>query len=173
MTNTNNNYTPESCDAILGTAKHIYLEESERFKQAEAKTNITLAFVGVLFGIYLTFLGAFEPITQEPGYLIYTFLIKAVIFLSLVISISFFIKSVKTGVYDQVSLNDIVNYNFAKEDECKVKLEIAATYKDAIDFNKSGVETKMKFYSKGLIFMYWGFITFATHYIIEEVIKYV
>ncbi|MED4170596.1 hypothetical protein [Priestia megaterium] len=168
-----NEYISETCEAILDTAKTIYNEEAERFKQTEAKTNITLAFVGILFAAYLTYLGAFKPISKEISYLVYTFLFELVIFILFVLSIVYFFKSIKTEEYEQVGLENIVNENLARNDANQTKLLIAATYKDAIDFNKNLLESKLKLYGMGLNFMHWGFLSFAVHFMIEEVIKYV
>lgn len=166
-------YVAETCEAILDTAKTIYTEESERFKQAEAKTNITLAFVGVLFAAYLTYVGAFKPTTKESSYLVYTLLFQLGVFALFTLSIIYFLRSIKTGAYDQVSLENIVNENLAIETEGKAKILIAATYKDAIDSNKENLESKLKLYSIGLNYMFWGFLIFAVHFVIEEVVKYV
>jgi hypothetical protein len=164
-------YNLGTCEAILDTSKTIYNEESERFKQAEAKTNITLAFSGVLFGAYLTYIGAFKPVSESAEYYIYTYLFKLIVFVCFTISITYFLKSIRTGEYDQAGLDAIVNSNFAKEPDAKAKLEIAATYKDALDLNRGKLETKMKTYNQGLNFMFWGFILFALHFVIEEVVK--
>ncbi|WP_077624774.1 hypothetical protein [Sediminibacillus massiliensis] len=168
-----NSRNESSCETILDTAKTIYNEESERFKQAENKTNIAIAFVGILFGIYLTYLSSFEPTTEEDAYLIYTFLFKFLIFILLSLSIIQLLKAIGTGKYDQVSLEAIVEDDLSREDASWVKLQIAATYKDAIDLNKKLVERKMEIYSIGLTLVLWGFILFAIHFIVEEVIKIV
>lgn len=162
-----------TCDVILDTAKSVYNEESERFKQAEAKTNITLAFVGVLFGAYLTYLGAFKPPLKEVSYLIYTGLFKLLVFTCFITSIIYFLKSIKTGEYDQVGLDNIVTDDFSKRDEINAKLAVAGTYTDAVANNKERLEDKLKLYGIGLNLMTWGFIIFAVHFVIEEVIRYV
>ncbi|MDM5187853.1 hypothetical protein QUF99_11085 [Bacillus sp. DX4.1] len=162
-----------TCDVILDTAKEIYNEESARFTQAEAKTNITLAFVGVLFGAYLTYLGAFNPVTKNVPYLIYTFLLKLTVFVCFTISIVYFLRSIKTGEYDQVGLDYIVTETFAREEERSAKLSVAGTYTDAVKLNKDKLEAKMKLYGTGLSFMIWGFVIFAVHFVIEEVIRHV
>ncbi|WP_455931044.1 hypothetical protein [Priestia aryabhattai] len=169
----NDGYNSETCETILDTAKVIYNEEGERFKQAEAKTNIALAFVGILFAAYLTYLGAFKPSNQEISYLIYTFIFQLAIFILFTLSIVYFLYSIKTGKYEQVALENIVNENFAREKAEKAKLLLAATYKDAIDSNKNNLESKLKLYSVGLNLMLFGFLVLSFHFIIEEVIRYV
>ncbi|QWG70404.1 hypothetical protein EXW32_29110 (plasmid) [Bacillus mycoides] len=159
-------------DVILDTAKSVYNEEAERFKQAEAKTNITLAFVGVLFGVYLTYLGAFKPPLKEVSYLIYTCLFKLIVFTCFITSIIYFLKSIKTGEYDQVGLDNIVTNDFSKRNEIDAKLAVAGTYTDAVTNNKGRLEEKLKLYGIGLNLMTWGFIIFAIHFVIEEVIRY-
>ncbi|WP_305455503.1 hypothetical protein [Bacillus mycoides] len=162
-----------TCDVILDTAKSVYNEESDRFKQAEAKTNITLAFVGVLFGAYLTYLGAFKPPLKEVSYLIYTGLFKLIVFVCFITSIIYFLRSIKTGEYDQVGLDNIVTEEFSNRDEIDAKLAVAGTYNDAVANNKDRLEDKLKLYGVGLNLMTWGFIIFAVHFVIEEVIRYV
>lgn len=166
-------YEVGTCDVVLDTAKTIYSEESERFKQAEAKTNITLAFIGVLFGAYLTYLGSFKPVMKDVPYLVYTSLFKLVVFGCFTTSIIYFLRSVRTGEYDQVNIDNIVTKDFSQKKETDSKLAIAATYADAVRLNKDKLESKMKLYSTGLNFMSWGFVIFAIHFIIEEVIRYV
>ncbi len=175
MNNANSNTLPnnETCEAILDTAKTIYTEESERFKQVETKTSITLAFVGVLFGAYLTYLGSFKLSTHEISYLIYTYLFQLVIFVALTVSIIYFLMSIKTGEFEQVDLETIVDTNFSSEPEGIAKLQIAATYRDAISANKNGIDSKMRFYSMGLNYLLWALIIFALYFTIEEVIKHV
>jgi len=164
-------YQQGSVDAILDTAKSIYNEEVDRFKQIEAKTSITLTFMGVLFGVFLTYLGAFKPQADEIAYLIYTYLFKCFILVLLSLSITFFFRSIKTGKFEQIQLDNIVTYSFAEEEESKVKLEISATYKEAIDLNCSKIEIKTKHYNVGLKFMSWSFLLFIVHFVIEEVIR--
>ncbi|WP_418039177.1 hypothetical protein [Paenibacillus xylanilyticus] len=165
------NFDPESCDAILDTAKIIYAEEAERFKQTETKTSIGLAFDGIVIGAYITYLSAFSPTGKEVTYLIYTYLLKIGILALLSISAFYFIKSIKGVVFDQVDLNNIVDEDFAREPVGKVKIDIAHTYNDVVNSNTSKLEEKVKFFDKGLLFMYWGFIIFIIHFVIEEIIK--
>jgi hypothetical protein len=167
------NLKERSCDAILDTAKVIYNEESERFKQAEAKANITIAFSGVLLGIYLTYISSFNPQGNESAYLIYNFIFKSIVLTLLLAGIFFFLRSIKIDQYLQVSLNEIVTYDFASEEESIVKIDLAATYKEAIDNNKEKIEEKLRLYNIGLKFITWGLIIFSVHFIIEEVIKHV
>ncbi|WP_205600716.1 hypothetical protein [Gracilibacillus sp. YIM 98692] len=67
----------------------------------------------------------------------------------------------------------MVAYEFAREYENVAKMDIAATYKDAIELNREKIEGKLKFYKLGLRLLTWGFIIFIIHFLIEEVIKYV
>lgn len=168
----NENLIEETCDSILDTAKTIYTEECERFKQAETKTSITIAFSGVLLGAYLSFLDKYKLQINDISYLIYSYSFKIAIFLCLITGIVYFLKSIKTDQYDQVSLNEIVTYGFAKELGSVAKMEIAATYKEAIDQNREKIEKKLKFYNFGLNYMTWGLIIFLIHFFIEEVMKY-
>lgn len=128
--------------------------------------------MAVLFGVYLTYLNNFELYSSDISYIVYTFLFKIVIFIFLVISIIYLLGSIKNSQYEQVSLENIVDHNFAESDFTIASLEIAATYKVAFESNRSKIDKKMKLYSKGLNLLYWGFIVFAVHLTIEEVIRF-
>lgn len=164
-------FQENTIDAILDTAKTIYNEESERFKQAESKTGIALAIVGVLFGAYLTYLGTFEPITKETSYLIYTYIFKLLIFVCFSLGIIFLLRSIRTGQYEQVSLKRIAVEEFGRESPDIAKLGIALTYKEAINNNKGIIENKLAIYNKGLTLVYWGFVFLSIHFLIEGVIN--
>lgn len=163
----------DSCEAILDTAKTIHAEESGRFNQCENKTNIGLAFTGVLLGAYLTYLSSYKVPLKDTAYLTYTILFKVAILILFTLAIIFFLKSIKRGEYEQIDLNNIIDLEFAGYDVSKVRLEIAATYKQVVDLNKSKLEKKLEDYDIGLKLVTWGFLLFVGHFLIEEVIRYV
>lgn len=163
-------YQNETVDLILDTAKVVYNEEAERFKQVESKTSITLTFIGVLIGFYLSYLSSFTPVTNNTGYLIYTYLFKIVILLLFSLSILFFIRSIGVGKFEQLDLNNIVLISFAKSEPNQSKLEIAQTYKDSIDLNRTQINKKIESYKYGLNIMLIGFLLFIFHFIVEGVI---
>lgn len=176
LTNTsqnNDSYDTNTCETILDTAKSIHNEELERFNQAETKTSIALALLGIIFIAYINYLSNFTLVNNEISYLIYTFFFKFIIFISFTLSTIFFLNSIKTSNYEQISIENIINTDFIKLNGNIVKLKIATTYKDAIKQNKFKIEQKMKYYNCGLKFLFIGFIIFIVHFIIEEVIKYV
>ncbi|PEG10308.1 hypothetical protein CON96_11460 [Bacillus wiedmannii] len=166
-------YIEGSCDVVLDTAKSVYDEEIDRFKQTEAKTNITLAFVGVLFGAYLTYLGGYKPPMKEISYLVYTVIFKLTVFMCYIVSIVYFFKAINTGKYKQVGLEEIASESFAKQDAEVTKLRVAFTYRDVINLNRDTLEKKLRFYQIGLYIMACGFMVFALHFLIEEVIRHV
>lgn len=164
-------FNPESCNAILDTAKVIYNEEQSRFNQYETKNSIGLAFTGVIFGAYLRYLSTATPNFDNVPYAIYSSFFNIVILIFFCLGIICFLKSIKSGEYQQVELSNIVEYDFARDDIAKVRLELAATYKVAIDQNKTVLETKTKLFDKGLNFAFSAFILFIFFFLIEEVIK--
>ncbi|MCR8927504.1 hypothetical protein NLI92_002895 [Priestia megaterium] len=174
MSQTNNMrpYNEGSCDAILDTAKTVHAEESERFNQCENKTNIGLAFTGVILGAYITYLGAYKPPLKDASYLTYTLVFKASILVLLTVAIIYFLKSIKKGEYEQIDLNNIIDLNFARDNATKVKLEIAATYNQVIVNNRDKLDAKLRYYDTGLKFVTWGFLLFVIHFLLEEIIKY-
>ncbi|PEA56058.1 hypothetical protein CON64_05355 [Bacillus pseudomycoides] len=166
-------YIDGSCDVVLDTAKSVYYEEIDRLKQMEAKTNITLAFVGVLFGAYLTYLGAFKMPMKEISYMIYTVLFKITVFVCYLVSVIYFLRAISTGKYKQVGLDEIASESFAMQDAEITKLRVAFTYRDVVSYNSVILEKKLKFYSRGLYIMAFGLMLFAVHFFIEEVIRHV
>lgn len=166
-------YVEGSCNVILDTAKSVYDEEIDRFKQAEAKTNITLAFVGILFGAYLTYLGTYKPPIEETSYLIYTVLFKIAVFICYIVSIIYFLKAISTGKYEQVDLNQFATESFALKNTEIATLTVAFTYRDVVNLNRGVLEKKLECYSKGLRILTYGFVIFTIHFLIEEVIRHV
>ncbi|CAM3958754.1 hypothetical protein L1N85_00040 [Paenibacillus alkaliterrae] len=172
MSDENREYKKESCDAILDTAKTIHNEEAERFKQIEAKTSIALAFTGLLFGAFLTYVTTNAPVLKDIASLIYNSLFRLIIVALISLSAYYFLKSIKAGDYDQIDLGNIVSNSFAKEDSGKVKMGIAATYKDVVDLNGDKIESKSRHYTIGLNYISWGFTIFVVHIIVEEIIRH-
>lgn len=164
-------FNPESCNAILDTAKVIYNEEQSRFNQYETKNSIGLAFTGVIFGAYLRYLSTVTPNFENIPYAVYSSFFNIVILIFFCLGIICFLKSIKSGEYQQVELGNIVEYDFARDDIAKVRLELAATYKVAVDQNKSILENKSKFFDRGLNFASSAFVLFIFFFLIEEVIK--
>jgi nitrogen fixation-related uncharacterized protein len=166
-------YDVESCDTILDTAKTVYAEEQARFIQYENKINIGLAFGGVILVAYLTYLGSNKLLTHDIGYLIYSILLGLSVLILFTIGIIYFLRAIKSGDYKQVDLSNIVVLSFAQDPVEIVKLELAATYKSAVDENKTILEKKAKYYDIGLTVVTQGFLIFVIYFVIEEVIKYV
>ncbi|MEH6988273.1 hypothetical protein [Cytobacillus firmus] len=167
------NYNVDSCDAILDTAKTVYAEEQARFIQYENKTNIGLAFGGVILVAYLTYLGSNKLLIHDTGYLIYSILFRLSVLILFTIGIIYFLRAIQSGDYKQVDLSNIVDLNFAQDPVETVKIELAATYKSAVDENKTTLDKKTKFYDIGLTLVTRGFLIFVIYFVIEEVIKYV
>ncbi|WP_078378677.1 hypothetical protein [Sutcliffiella halmapala] len=166
-------YNVDSCDAILDTAKTVYAEEQARFIQYENKTNIGLAFGGVILVAYLTYLGSNKLLLHDTGYLIYSILLRLSVLILFTIGIIYFLRAIKSGDYKQVDLSNIVVLSFAQDPVETVKIELAATYKSAVDENKTILDKKTKFYDIGLTLVTRGFLIFVIYFVIEEVIKYV
>ncbi|SFE55186.1 hypothetical protein [Alteribacillus iranensis] len=152
----------DTCDAIFDYTKTIYLEEAERFKQIESKASITIGFSGVVLGIYIAYLSNFEP--MGTGYLIYTLVFELGILYLLIMALFEFLKTIKRDDYRQAGLENVITYEFGRELVSKAKLDLAATYKEAIDYNRAKLENKLKFYNTGLLHISWGLTIFLVHY---------
>ena len=165
------NGDPESCEAILDTAKTIYNEEVDRFKQVETKTGITLGFVGVLIGVILTYATNFKALPGQPAHTIYSYSLLILIIALFTTSAMKFINTIKVGIFEQIDIDNIVDSNFAKESPASVRLDLAATYQDTINKNSGKIDKKIKSYNQGLTLMQWGFVAFIIYLIIEGVVK--
>lgn len=173
MEQENNNksrYRLDSCNAILDTAKTIYSEEADRFKQVESKAGITIGFVGVIFGFFLTNLGPTS--SKNLGYILYSNGFRLAAFFLLSLSLFKFISSIKVGVFAQVDIDKVVSYDLAEDLPEKVTLSIASTYEEVIQQNKEKIDAKINNYNKGLQYMSWGFLLFLIYSIVEGIIKY-
>jgi hypothetical protein len=142
MTNGEN----KAAESIMDAAKTVYLEEQDRFKTIETKTGLLLAFAGTGLTI---FGGFFKPDGQD---LFNTILFTIIVF-SLVYSILMFFVSLKIDTYEQIDLNNLVQFSFAEKGDYQAMLEIAATYEDSINKNKLILEKKIKSFNKGLLFL--------------------
>lgn len=167
----NKNLNKNSSKSILDTTKTIYNEESDRFKQVESKSAIAVAFNGALLAGYLSYTIAHENQASDIGYLMYTLFFKLVIFLALIVSVLYLLKSIKSEEYSQAGLDNIVTYDFARKLDSIANMEIAATYKEAIDDNRVKIEEKLKLYNLGVNYMIFSLAVFSIYFIIEEVIK--
>ncbi|KKO54492.1 hypothetical protein [Paenibacillus sp. DMB20] len=127
-----NSLNLESCNVILDTAKTIYNEEYDRFKQIETKTGVTIGFVGVLFGFFLNYLISAKLNSNDVGYLIYAFGLRFIIIVLLTVSALKFISAIKVGEFDQINIDNVVDTNLAKEPPESLTLSVAATYQDVI-----------------------------------------
>lgn len=162
---------PESCEAILDMAKTIYNEEADRFKQVETKTGITLGFVGVMVGIIITYTSSFKIAKGQIAHAVYSYSLQIIIIGLLTLSAIKFINAIKVGVFNQVDINNVVDSDFAKELPAKVKLDLAATYQEAINSNSTKVDRKNKNYGDGLSYMKWAFLLLIIYTVIEGIIK--
>ena len=127
----------------------------------------------MVLGAYLRYLNTVTTNLSNIPYVIYSSFFKIIILILFSVGIIYFLRSIRSGEYQQVELANIVDYDFARDDITKVRIELAATYKQVIDLNKSVLEIKSRLYDKALKFAAWGFIIFIVHFLIEEIIKYV
>ncbi|MBO3283085.1 MULTISPECIES: hypothetical protein [Paenibacillus] len=162
---------PDSCDAILDTVKTVYNEEIDRFKQVETKTGITLGFVGVILGVFISYVGASKIQLNVVSYVVFSYFFKLTIIGLLTVSSIKLINAIKVGSFQQVDINNIVDAEFAKDNPADVKYSIAATYQETITQNEEKIDKKNDNYSVGLNLMTYGFVLFIIYIILEEIIK--
>ncbi|OMF73014.1 hypothetical protein [Paenibacillus glucanolyticus] len=163
----------DSCNVILDTAKTVYNEEYDRFKQIETKTGVTIGFVGVLFGFIITYLTTIKLGNNDAGYLIYTFGIRFVIVTLLAISALKYLGAIKVGKFEQIDIDEVVDTRLASRPPEELTLTIAATYLKVIKENEEKINQKTDKYNDGLKLMVSGFLLFLIYFFLEEVIKYV
>lgn len=162
---------PESCEAILDMAKTVYNEEADRFKQVETKTGITLGFVGVMVGVLITYTSSLKIPKGQIAHAVYSYSLQIIIIGLLTLSAIKFINAIKVGIFNQVDINNVVDSDFAKDPPARVKLDLAATYQEAINSNSAKVDKKNTNYSTGLNFMKWAFLLLIIYIVIEGIIK--
>lgn len=170
-----NKLNEKSSELILQTAKDIYLEEMERFKNTEVKSGILLTAVGVLLTFYLTYMKdiKIDWIIKHSGFFCF-FLIVSVIILTLFIkTICFLLLSLKGFKYEQICVNSIVDEKFAMNDSSDVAFDIAATYQNIININRERLEKKTECFNEGLYFLSYTIIFIVLYVLIEGVMKLV
>lgn len=165
-------YVIESVDAILETAKKVYDEEIMRFNQIESKTNIAMAFSGVLLGVIITFysstgIGKLENIYLNVGFGIFKllniyFILRAIYFLN---------QSMKSNTYSQFPLDTVIDFKYFKEREDVLKIELAATYNRVIKENQELLIKKVIQYDDGNRSTSYGFFVFIFIFILEMIVK--
>ncbi|MGD6962734.1 hypothetical protein ACQCVB_11065 [Fictibacillus phosphorivorans] len=129
----------ESSKVILDTAKTIYSEENDRFKIAETKASILLAFTGVLANFYMQYI--YRRITLEQLNLYDLFFI--VINLLLILLLAYLlISSLMLQDFEQPTLDTVILYSYAEKDQSNIMLEIAATYHNVIKKNREVLKAK-------------------------------
>jgi hypothetical protein len=166
-------YEFDSCVVIYETAKAVYEEEIDRFKNIETKTNIALAFAGIFLGIFITFTSTNTTGSPNAGYLIYSTLFKALVFGFFITSAVYFYRSLRSESYEQLDLENIVDKETSTGSGTSAYLSIASTYRNAVAANKAKINNKTRLYDKGLGYISISFLVFILHFIIEVVIGYV
>lgn len=161
--------TIQACNAILDTAKVIYNEEIDRFKISETKTQILLAFTGIIFSFYINFLLKTEIDNNILKYLINGFF-NLCIFLLLGFAIKYLINAITMVEFEQVDIGDMVNREFASNDEKEVLMNIAATYRNAITKNIDTVERKMNHIKESLWYLKWAIAFIVLYIFLREVL---
>jgi hypothetical protein len=159
----------KACNAILDTAKVIYNEEIDRFKISETKTQILLAFTGIVFSFYINTLLKLEIEKEILRYLINA-VFNLCIFLLLGYAIKSLIAAISMAKFEQVDIGDLVNKDFASSEECEVMMNIAATYRNAIRKNKDTVEQKMKYLTDALWYLKRAIILIIIYVFLKEVL---
>lgn len=159
----------QACSAILDTAKVIYNEELDRFKISETKTQILLAFTGIIFSFYINFLLKIEIDDNIIKYLI-NGVFNLWIFLLLGSAIKKLINAITMVEFEQVDVSDIINREFASNDEKDVLMNLAATYRNVIFKNKDTVEQKMNYIKDALWYLKWAIIFIVLYIFLKEVL---
>lgn len=168
----NSDYVIESIDAILDTAKKVYDEEIIRFNQIESKTNIAMAFSGVLLGVIITYYTSNGIRGLDNNFLDMSFgILKLLNIFFIFRAIYFLNQSMKSNAYSQFPLDTIINYEYFKKHEDVLKIELAATYNRAIKDNQALLIKKVKQYDDGNRSTSLGFSVFIVIFILEMIVK--
>jgi len=161
LTNPEKHYNEPSIDAVLDAAKLVYDEELVRFNQIESKTNISMAFAGILLGILINnFNSEIFNITEFYFSVWFFFTLKSINLLIISKAFFYFYKSIKTSEYNQFPLKSFVEDKYLKEEPEFTKVEIVATYKRVINENYFLVKNKTKCYDAGNKYSFFGLFLF-------------
>lgn len=165
-------FNEPSIDAVLDAAKLVYDEELVRFNQIENKTNISMAFAGILLGILINnFNSEIFNITEFYFSVCFFFTLKSINLLIICKAFFYFYKSIKTSEYNQFPLKSFVADKYLKEEPEFTKVEIVATYKRVINENYFLVKNKTKYYDAGNKYSFFGLFLFILILISEKFVK--
>lgn len=169
----NSQYIIGSVDTILESAKKVYEEELARFNQIENKTNIGMAFSGVLLGVIITFYSSNGIKELDNNFYNVSFgIIKLLNLVFVFRAIYFFNQSMKSNTYNQFPINTIIDYKYFKKQEDVLKIELASTYNRVIKENQELLKNKIKQYDDGNRSTFLGFIFFIIIFVLEMTIKF-
>jgi hypothetical protein len=165
----------KSAELILQTSKDLYIEEMDRFKNTEVKSGILLTAAGVIFTVYLSILKDIKVdwISKHLGFYCFFLLVSIIVLSCIVISVTHLLLSLKGDKYEQVSINSIVDEEFAKDDPCDVAFDIAATYQNVINRNREKLENKTRYFNEGLYFLSITVIFIVLYALVEGAMKLV
>lgn len=165
-------YNEISVDAVLDTAKLVYDEELARFNQIESKTNISMAFVGILLGILISSFNSESFKLSELYFSVcFFFVLKSINLIIICRAFFYFYKSIKTSKYNQFPLKSFVTDEYLKAEPEFTKVEIVATYKRVINENHFLIKNKIKYYDYGNKCSLFGLILFVFILISEKFVK--
>lgn len=159
----------ESCKAILDTAKVVYSEELDRYKISETKTQILLAFTGIVFSFYINFLLKIESEKSLLSILIY-WVFNLMIFLLLGFAVKCLIQAITMVKFEQVNVEELTRRSLASKEERFVIMQIAATYRNVIRENKALIEAKMDSIKDAIWYLKWAVSLIIIYIFIREVL---
>lgn len=172
QTDHENYYNEISVDAVLDTAKLIYDEELVRFNQIENKTNISMAFIGILLGILISsFNSELLKINDFYFSVCFFFMLKSINLIIICRAFFYFYKSIKTSEYNQFPLKSFVTEKYLQAEPEFTKVEIVATYKRVINENFFLIKNKIKYYDLGNRYSFLGLVLFIFILISEKFVK--
>lgn len=145
----------QSAKILLEEIKELYYHENERNQILDNKASVGLTLVGVLLTLCITTLPKYNlkevPINNFEDIisnLLFLILLIAV-FLTLITSLYFFYKSLKTKTYKHLN-TDGFNDRQAIKEENIIALTLIKLYKTSIDYNRMVNNEKYKDIDKGI-----------------------
>jgi len=166
-------FKDQSVDSILAAAQIVYNEEIGRFNQIENKTNISMAFSGVLLGVLFTVynLNIFNN-NNFPSIIYMFYIIKILNLFLMCKAFHYFSRSIKSSDFNQFPLNHFFkDYSYFERDPNYVKIEIASSLNLTIQENISQIAKKIKYYDDGNTLIFVSLIIFIIIWSLEKIVN--
>lgn len=165
----------KSAKILLEEIKELYYHENERNQILDNKASIGLTLVGILLTLCITTLPKYNlkevPINNFENIIsnILFLLLLISVFLTLIISLYFFYKALKTKAYKHLN-TDGFNERHAIKEENIIAITLIKLYKTSIDYNRKVNNEKYKDIDKGIKYVVVSVFLYIIYMIFYKII---